>query len=404
MKIVIATSHFPPYALGGGEYSAEELCRRLAQRGYEVIVTCPSPNGAAAVEPRDGYSVRWFIGDMTQAILRAAEGADVIHAQNWDAYESCIQAAREVGARAVGTVRDMSPFCSGICMMENPAEIPTPCANLAESFLCSIKTMRRSERRVSVWRAGRRAASFWRTRHAARSGLARLDAIVAVSGAMARLLKREGPAWSHKVHPIYNLPKEVKLLGEAAAAELRERFALSGGPYFIVAGKRSFGKGTARAVRAAAALCSRHPSARLAFFGRGEALESGPAVVNGPYLTQAELHTLMSHAEAVVVPSVYFEPISRAALDALVLGVPIVTSDAGGTKEAVRHGLNGLVYPKLDEAALAQSLCRITEEGMSLRDRARTTSRELLSGPFRAEAIMDQLVRLYAGKPVEAYR
>lgn len=403
MKIVVAASHFPPYALGGGEYSAEELCRRLAQRGHEVIVICPSSNGAAVLEPRDGYSVRWFTGEMTQAIRAAANGADAIHAQNWDTYESCIQAAREVGARAIGTVREMSPFCAGICMMEDPAELPTPCASLTRSFFCSMKTMHRSEGRVSAWRAWRRTAEFWRTRHAARSGLARLDAIVAVSGAMAQLLKREMPALAQKVHAVYNLPKEVKPLSAPASTELRGRFGLSGGPYLVVAGKRSFGKGTARAVRAAAGLHSRHPSARLAFFGRGEALASSPAVVNGPYLTQTDLHTLMSHAEAVVVPSIYFEPISRAALDALALGVPIITSDAGGTREAVRHGLNGLIYPKLDESALGQALCRIIEGGASLRATARTISKELLSGPFRGEAIMRQFEGLYTGKPVEAH-
>lgn len=128
---------------------------------------------------------------------------------------------------------------------------------------------------------------------------------------------------------------------------------------------------------------------------------SSPIVVNGPYLTQMELHTLMSHAEAVVVPSVCFESISRAALDALSLGIPIITSDAGGTREAVRHGLNGLVYPKLDENALGQALCRIIDGGPSFRHTARTTSRELLSGPFRAETIVDQIERLYVGKPVE---
>lgn len=404
MKIIIAASHFPPYALGGGEYSAEELCRRLAQRGHEVIVTCPSPNGTATVERRDGYAVHWFTGEMSKVILVAADGADVIHAQNWDTYGPALDVARAAGARAVGTVRDMSPFCGGICMMEDPAELPIPCASLVRAFFCSMKTMRQSEGRASAWRAGRRTVAFWRTRQVARSGLARLDAIVAVSEAMARLLKREMPALAQKVKSVYNLPKEIKPSNAPAAAELRERFGLSGGPYFIVAGKRSFGKGTARAVRAAAALISRHPSARLAFFGRGESLVSSPAVVNGPYLTQTELHTLMSHAEAVVVPSVYFEPISRAALDALALGVPIVTSDAGGTREAVRHGLNGLVYPKLDERALGLALCRIIDGGASFRDIARATSEELLSGPFGAESIMDQFEGIYTGSLVEAYR
>lgn len=64
---------------------------------------------------------------------------------------------------------------------------------------------------------------------------------------------------------------------------------------------------------------------------------------------------LMAAADLFVMPS-RAEALSVALLEAMSRGICPVVSDAGGMKEAVRHGVDGLVVPRENPAALAQAL------------------------------------------------
>ncbi len=62
---------------------------------------------------------------------------------------------------------------------------------------------------------------------------------------------------------------------------------------------------------------------------------------------------------AVVVPSLWAEPFGLVALDATVRRVPVVVSDAGGLREIVEDGVNGIRVPRGEVAPLAEALVRI---------------------------------------------
>jgi len=53
------------------------------------------------------------------------------------------------------------------------------------------------------------------------------------------------------------------------------------------------------------------------------------------------------------------EGISNAVLEAMATGLPVVTSDAGGMREAVRDGLDGFVVPVRDAEATAAAMTRL---------------------------------------------
>lgn len=84
-------------------------------------------------------------------------------------------------------------------------------------------------------------------------------------------------------------------------------------------------------------------------------------------------------AALFVLPSDY-EGISNSMLEAVALGVPTVCTDcpAGGARETIAHGVNGLLVPVGDRAALAEAMRRIlrndafaeqiSREGVKLRD------------------------------------
>lgn len=64
---------------------------------------------------------------------------------------------------------------------------------------------------------------------------------------------------------------------------------------------------------------------------------------------------------SMFVSSSDYEGISNSMLEAIALGVPTVCTDcpAGGAREMIRHGINGLLVPTRDRAGLAQAMTAV---------------------------------------------
>jgi glycosyltransferase involved in cell wall biosynthesis len=62
-----------------------------------------------------------------------------------------------------------------------------------------------------------------------------------------------------------------------------------------------------------------------------------------------------ARSDVLVVSSVS-EGMSVAAIEAMAMGLPVITTDAGGMAELVEHGVNGLVVPRRDSRALADAI------------------------------------------------
>lgn len=62
---------------------------------------------------------------------------------------------------------------------------------------------------------------------------------------------------------------------------------------------------------------------------------------------------LYGRVDAVVVPSLYPEPLPRAVLEAYRYGLPVLAAASGGTPEVVEHGRSGWLYPPGDAGRLA---------------------------------------------------
>jgi glycosyltransferase involved in cell wall biosynthesis len=63
----------------------------------------------------------------------------------------------------------------------------------------------------------------------------------------------------------------------------------------------------------------------------------------------------------LVVQSSLTEGLPNVMLEAAYLGVPVVATDAGGTGEAIEHGVNGWLVPVGSVTALVTGLCRYLE-------------------------------------------
>lgn len=80
----------------------------------------------------------------------------------------------------------------------------------------------------------------------------------------------------------------------------------------------------------------------------------------------ADVRPILAECSVFVLPSFYREGLPRTALEALATGRPIITTDAPGCREAVRHGDNGWLVPPRDSAALADAMLRFVRDPESI--------------------------------------
>ncbi|MGZ4385804.1 MAG: glycosyltransferase family 4 protein [Gaiellaceae bacterium] len=69
----------------------------------------------------------------------------------------------------------------------------------------------------------------------------------------------------------------------------------------------------------------------------------------------------LERVDALVHASLLAEPFGRVVVEGMAAGLPVVAAAAGGPAEILTHGVDGLLFPPGDEAALASELLRLAE-------------------------------------------
>ncbi len=108
-----------------------------------------------------------------------------------------------------------------------------------------------------------------------------------------------------------------------------------------------------------------------------------------------DARALLAMADVAVLPS-HQEGFSNALIEGLVAGVPSIATDVGGNRDAIEHGVSGLLVPVRDPAALGAAIrtlagdpARAAALGAAGRERALTR--------FGEPAMIDRYARLYRG-------
>lgn len=108
---------------------------------------------------------------------------------------------------------------------------------------------------------------------------------------------------------------------------------------------------------------------------------------------RADMPAVFAEATVVVLPS-YREGLPKALLEAAASGRAIVTTDVPGCHDVVRNGINGLLVPARDGAALATAIGKLLGSSQ-LRTAMALASRRIAEHEFSDVAVAAETVALY---------
>jgi glycosyltransferase involved in cell wall biosynthesis len=108
---------------------------------------------------------------------------------------------------------------------------------------------------------------------------------------------------------------------------------------------------------------------------------------------RSDVAGIWREAGLAVLPS-YREGLPKSLLEAAASAVPMVATDVPGCRELVRHGVNGLLVPARDPAALATAIATLLDDA-DLRRRLGDEARRTVEAEFSEEVIAAATLALY---------
>ncbi|MEI7529967.1 MAG: glycosyltransferase family 4 protein [Elusimicrobiota bacterium] len=169
-------------------------------------------------------------------------------------------------------------------------------------------------------------------------------------------------------------------------------------------------KGQLYAIRAAAELAARNVRIKLHLYGKGPdkaALEGEASRLGlaGDVLFHGEVAVPEPHMAAmdvILIPSL-FEAFGYVAIEAFSLRKPVVAAAAGGLKEIIRDGTDGLLVSPGDPLAMAGALERLSADA-GLRRELAGKGQERFSLEFTEARMIGRVSEIYARLAAEARR
>lgn len=416
MKILIPTDAFPPVC-GGSGWSTYELGRGLRARGHDVTIVQPQPGTPSGVRETeyDGFRVRQFgapapnipfvrnyyksekltrsLTEYLASYLRNTP-QDIVHAQHVMTTMAAIEAAKGAGVPVVATVRDYWPVCYWSDLLHTST-------GLALCPECTPGNMRLciQPRAKALWPLALPMIPYMRSNLAAkRTGLAKADAVIAVSHRIALDLVQRAPELAGTRMEVIPNPVNIAALRAVARPGTEDQGPRDQGPaYALYLGKLAPNKGTSFLVDVVRQADLDWP---LVVAGDGPdraALElaakgSGKRIEFTGWVDRDDASRLLANASMLIFPSRGPESLSRVLIEASALGVPIAAMDTGGTRDIIEPDVTGLLSSTPE--GLAGDVRRLRGDE-ALRQRLGEAARRKVEREFDAAAVVARVERLY---------
>ncbi len=182
----------------------------------------------------------------------------------------------------------------------------------------------------------------------------------------------------------------------------RERLGLpAGAPVVAVVSRLDEEKQPELMLKVVTLLRERLPGVRVVVAGSGPLEARVREIIARRHLEQvitllgrvSDVVEIMSAADVLLLTSRY-EGCPNVALEAQHIGLPVVATDAGGTRDAVRHGVTGFVCGVNDAAGLVVGLERLLRDP-SRRERMGRAAQAFVDACFDLDQMVDLTWRIY---------
>jgi len=413
MKVLIPTDAFPPVC-GGSGWSTYELARGLRSLGHDVTIVRPRPGETpgpretsydgfrvldfGAPAPNIPYVRNYYKSEKLTAALRAyltslleSDRYDVVHAQHVMTTVAGIEAAKAAGIAAIATVRDYWPVCYWSDLLHTKEGLALCPACTAGNMQICIQP-----RAGALWPLALPMIPYMRANLSAkRTGLARADAVIAVSRRIADDLRERAPELSKTRLEVIPNPVNVEALRAVAGRDARS--ADPAAPYALYLGKLAPNKGTRYLIDVIRRADLDWP---LVIAGDGpdraaleaEARASGKQVTFAGWVDKDDATRLLARASMLIFPSRGPESLSRVLIEASAFGVPIAAMDTGGTRDIIEPGITGLLSDSPE--ALAADV-RLLRQDDGLRRTLGESAKHKVEREFDAAAVVSRVEALY---------
>jgi len=351
-------------------YYAVELSRCLLERGHRVLFigTPGSPSFCKALE----YGVE------------VAEGIDLKRKSPWAIFTSVRKLRR--------LFEEFRPDVINAHQGEG-------------HFLCTLASKKLSERPVIVrTRADIRRPKphpFERTLYEKYT-----DAVITSGRFMTEKGYFDGFSLSaEKIRTIYAAIDTGRFAPGSGGSLLRSELGLGPGDHVVgITARLSPVKGHSTFIKAAAMVASRVDSARFLIAGQEKqirredlmriAADAGIGAKTHFISMYPDVRQIIDCLDVGVIASLGSEAVSRAALEYMSMGKPVVSTSAGVLPEVIENGVTGFVVPPGDEKAMAEAIVRLLEEPAT-RARMGNASRSTVIERFSIEGMVDMTEALY---------
>lgn len=116
-------------------------------------------------------------------------------------------------------------------------------------------------------------------------------------------------------------------------------------------------------------VASKYPQYRLIIYGEGEERSNEEKVVRDKGLEEkvllpgkfSDVHKRILEAELFVLSSDY-EGMPNALAEAMVLGLPCISTDVSGSEDLIENGVSGIIVPRGNQEAMTGAITRMIED------------------------------------------
>jgi len=397
MNILFLNEYANPHFVSGAEQSTEALAEALNKKN-KVFVLSPNlgnkPKSKTVkhlkfpflkkIKPRKTLTPLWFNNPIfwlyaAYYIKKTIKNKkiDLIHVHGKYILPSAIIAGKITKTPVIITVRDFKFLCPlALCYTSQQKkcslihyiakEIPQYLDKYTQNTI--LKPL--IALRLVLAKLGQNDLKWF---------LKQVNQVVAVSPQLAEIYKN---ASVKNTISIYNLPPK----------ENKRKFKPNKQSIILSIGKLSYGKGTDIILKTAQILQPKSPQIKFVFAGSKNISLKQKFPSNCQYLGKLEHSRVLKfyqQADIFIILSRWPEPLSRAGLEALSFGLPIIASDRGGNQELVKD--NGFLVDLNKSEDIAKSI----QKALNNLQNFSNQSRKLFKQRFSRSAILEKHRKLY---------